>query len=328
MNKRKEFQDENSQNKLKKLKENDLEIYFDQNIYPAKNEKEEKKLKSKGIAGKGLILKLKENFNQNCKIIEKNNSIPNTIFFKLNQKFLKQIIYIQPSSENFIINNHTMISYFNNIKEQIEKYFEKEQVVEEEEENLKFFLILESFTKTYNRITTEIYKKMSENKTYRPGFNPKKCHEIITELQIDLDINTRETQNSDETSDFLITFIMNLLKKENEITSLDFKISKISSIKDSKEFLKSFLLELSIPEIKVNGILKKYNSIKLLSNEYYFSNKTENEKINLLTNLECIYPAGQNRMIEEKKKIGKAISQKVYNHFKEEDDNDVDVDLE
>eukprot|EP01080_Neovahlkampfia_damariscottae_P001174 gene1174-10688_t len=307
MSKRKETLDENSQNK--RTKNDSLEIYFDQNIY-------RKKVKRK-VEREEILENLKTNFSQKCNIIEQNNPIPNTILFKMNNNFLTKVIYIQPSSEKFVKENSTMVAYFTSIKHQLVKYI-NENTQNEEISKIDFFLILESFNMQYCKVLTELSKKCREDKTYRPNFAPKKTLQVITELQINLDINTRETQNSEETSDFLNTFVLNLFTNEKKMTILDFQTTKTDSSKDPSETFKNGLLQLGIPEIKVNAIVNKYPTFKSLTDEYYFSNKTEKEKLSLLTNIEVIYPIGQNRINEEKKKLGKSISEKIYNYFKEE----------
>jgi hypothetical protein len=285
--KRKEIpSEENSQNNTKKSKKQ-IEILIDQNITRTKS-------------GKSTIAKIQENFGSSCTI--QTNEIINSILFKLNDQFIKKIIYLELESEKFINGQNSKFNYFKSLTEKNPEF--------------DFLLILEKFKHFHQKIRSDIQTKLVQNKPVHNPVNVNETQKILAKLQIELNINIRETNNEMETSDFIIFMIMNLTEEnEKESNILDFK--KSNSTKNPFEAYKAQLTEIQLSEVQVEAIVKKYPTLKKLTDVYYDDKKSENEKKNLLKDIECVYLVGQNRTEETRKKLGKAASEKVYNFYKE-----------
>jgi hypothetical protein len=273
-------------NKTKKSKRQ-IEILIDQNITRTKS-------------GRSIISKIEENFNSNCTI--QTNEITNSILFKLNGQFIKKIIYLELESEKFIIGQNSKFNYFKSLTEK--------------NPDFDFILILEKFKVSHQKIRSDIQRKLVENKPVTNPVNVNETQKILAKLQIGLNLNIRETQSEMETSDFIIFMVMNLTEEnEKESNILDFK--KSNSTKNPLEAYKAQLTEIQLSEVQVEAIVKKYPTLRKLTDVYYDDKMPENEKKNLLKDVECVYLIGQNRTEETRKKLGKAASEKVYNFYKE-----------
>jgi hypothetical protein len=273
-------------NKTKKSKRQ-IEILIDQNITRTKS-------------GRSIISKIEENFNSNCTI--QTNEITNSILFKLNGQFIKKIIYLELESEKFIIGQNSKFNYFKSLTEK--------------NPDFDFILILEKFKVSHQKIRSDIQRKLVENKPVTNPVNVNETQKILAKLQIELNLNIRETQSEMETSDFIIFMVMNLTEEnEKESNILDFK--KSNSTKNPLEAYKAQLTEIQLSEVQVEAIVKKYPTLRKLTDVYYDDKMPENEKKNLLKDVECVYLIGQNRTEETRKKLGKAASEKVYNFYKE-----------
>jgi len=133
-------------------------------------------------------------------------------------------------------------------------------------------------------------------------------------------INIYRTQNIDETIYFIERTVDKIIKdkkcisnlvqeiKEPKLDYLDTKVLSKKNCMTPEVYNQLVLLQIpGVSKIFVESILEKYTSIKKIIQEYD-NLETENEKENLLTNLE---------LKGKKRKVGKVVSKRIYEflHF-------------
>lgn len=285
MKKRKSSEDQEGENKTKKKKKEDqkdesLIIYLDKTLVNS-------------VGGKDITQTLKDSFYVEIQ----ENQIPFSITFE-NEKMKKYTkTIIRWNGDVFIEEIETIHSKFSKYKDH------------------QLFFIVEGLDKCLKNMEKNVYQEIVKgNKKVAKVISNEKIESIILKLQLELRINFTFTNSIYQTKDFIALFITKFQKEKKEMGVLDFKTSTRAP-KNLKESYKNHLMEL-VTERVADAIISKYPTLRSLVDEYRDSDKTESEKKELLSSIECVYESGRGRVEETKKKIGKKISEKVYLFYK------------
>jgi len=136
-------------------------------------------------------------------------------------------------------------------------------------------------------------------------------------VQTTLHIKCLDIATTNDLLDFLYNFIEILPFKEEKsnLTFIDSKpvnLVNINEIQNMKniDFIKNLMCINGISEIKAVSIVKVYPTLKDLYEFYLSDEYNENEKENLLTDIEVEYKSKNNI-----KKIGQTLSKRVYDYY-------------
>ena len=156
---------------------------------------------------------------------------------------------------------------------------------------------------------------------YMVNFNDMKENDKIKSsfiffLSTKLSIKIVDISNSDELVDYMYNFNNSILTKDNKskITFFDTKPVQITSLTQNEKiknltFVRHLMCLPGISERIAIAIVKKYPRLDMLYNIYLSDEYDDNEKENLLENIQVIGANGNT------KRIGPALSTKIYKFF-------------
>ena len=135
-------------------------------------------------------------------------------------------------------------------------------------------------------------------------------------LSTKLNIKIIDISNSDELVDYIYNFNNSIFTKDNKskITFFDTKPVQITSLTQNENiknitFIKHLMCLPGISERIAIAIVKIYPRLDMLYNIYLSDEYDENEKENLLENIQVVGPNGGS------KRLGPAMSNKIYKFF-------------
>ena len=142
-------------------------------------------------------------------------------------------------------------------------------------------------------------------------------------VQTEMNIKCLDIANSNELTDYLYNYIESLINKDSKskLTFFESKPVQLTNLCDiegikNKDFIKNLMCINGISEIKAISIVKQYPTLNSLYEIYLSEQYTEKEKKSLLENIEI-----ENKAKGTIKKIGKALSEKIYKYYMNEDPN-------
>lgn len=244
------------------------------------------------------------------------NNLFQTYLFEL---FEKLKIDIQPSQliyEEITFSNLIKITYKSEIF--LLTFFDKN--ITELLKNNNLFQIIEKYLKLTqpNNITLFFYG-LNEG-------NFKEKNELVFFLNTEIKVNIIDCNTTNELIDYMQNYIESIIKKEekSKITFFDSKPVACTSLcemeniteADSLTWVKHLMCIPGISEIKAISIVKQYPTFNSLMAIYDSHEYTENEKENILRDVEI-----ENKTKNTKKRLGNALSAKIYKMFYSNDPN-------
>ena len=215
--------------------------------------------------------------------------------------------------ENFSYNKNTLkVSYKSEIYFLI--FQNKQDFIENVQNNTLLFEYIYELTKITE--PTNIILIL-----YMVNFNDmkqsNKCKSsFIYFLSTKLNIKFVDISNSDELVDYIYNFNNSILTKDNKskITFFDTKPVQITSLTQNENiknltFIKHLMCLPGISERIAIAIVKEYPRLDMLYDIYLSDEYDENEKENLLENIQVVGPNGGT------KRVGPAMSNKIYKFF-------------
>ena len=215
--------------------------------------------------------------------------------------------------ENFPYNKNTLkVSYKSEIYFLI--FQNKQDFIENVQNNTLLFEYIYELTKITE--PTNIILIL-----YMVNFNDmkqsNKCKSsFIYFLSTKLNIKFVDISNSDELVDYIYNFNNSILTKDNKskITFFDTKPVQITSLTQNENiknltFIKHLMCLPGISERIAIAIVKEYPRLDMLYDIYLSDEYDENEKENLLENIQVVGPNGGT------KRVGPAMSNKIYKFF-------------
>lgn len=281
MKKRKTIEEKEEETLSKKMKKDEkFIIYFDKNL-------------QKSVGGQDILETFEKDYN--VKIVD--NLIPFSITFE-NEKMKKDDkIIIRYNGDWFIEEIDQIHSKFSTYKDH------------------QLYFFVEGLEKCLKNLENKRYQDtIKGNKNVQQIVSNEKIESIILKLQLNLRINFTFTNTPSQTKDFLGIFLRKVQEERKKLTVLDFKTTR-KAPKDLTESYKNHLMEL-VTERVADAIILKYPTLKSLIDEYQNPKKSEIEKKELLSSIDCIFESGRGRIEEVKRKIGKKASERVYLFYK------------